>query len=427
MSEGPAFVEGGAAGAGPASPLHLFAAFGIELEYMLVDAGSLDVLPVADEVLRAAAGEIVGDWENGEIAWSNELVLHLLELKTNGPAPALAGLPALFQRDLGRLRELLAPLGGRVMPTAMHPWMDPAVETRLWPHAGGEVYAAFDRIFGCKGHGWSNLQSVHLNLPFAGDEEFSCLHAAIRMVLPILPALAASSPVVDGHATGVLDNRLEFYRRNCARIPSLTAAVIPEPVFSRAAYERDILAPIYRDLAPHDPEGVLRDEWVNARGAIARFQRDAVEIRVLDMQECPRADLASAALIVAAIRALVEARWADRERQLRWSTARLARILRAVVRDGERARLHDPEYVEMFGLHGDRQRTAGELWQHLAQELMFGPDMDRGWRRPLEVILERGPLGRRILAALGPDPGRDRLAGVYRQLCDCLDAGVLFE
>ena len=48
---------------------------------------------------------------------------------------------------------------------------------------------------------------------------------------------------------------------------------------SHAAYERDILQRIYSDLEPLDPEGVLRHEWVNARGAIARFDRGTVEIR----------------------------------------------------------------------------------------------------------------------------------------------------
>ena len=36
-----------------------------------------------------------------------------------------------------------------------------------------------------------------LNLPFSSDEEFGRLHAAIRLLLPLLPALAASSPLVE--------------------------------------------------------------------------------------------------------------------------------------------------------------------------------------------------------------------------------------
>ena len=69
---------------------------------------------------------------------------------------------------------------------------------RLWPHENREVYDAFDRIFSCKGHGWANLQSMHINLPFADDAEFGRLHAAIRFLMPLMPGLTASSPVMDG-------------------------------------------------------------------------------------------------------------------------------------------------------------------------------------------------------------------------------------
>jgi len=39
---------------------------------------------------------------------------------------------------------------------------------------------------------------------------------------------------------------------------------------------------------------VLQNEWLNSRGAIARFERDTIEIRVLDSQETPAAELAIA-------------------------------------------------------------------------------------------------------------------------------------
>ena len=133
--------------------LRLFEGFGIELEYMIVDADTLSVLPVTDEVLKSFAGSYVSDVEEGEIAWSNELVLHVIELKTNGPASSLEPLPDLFQRDLARIATALEDLGGRLMPTGMHPWMDPATETQLWPHEYSPVYESFNRIFGCQGHG----------------------------------------------------------------------------------------------------------------------------------------------------------------------------------------------------------------------------------------------------------------------------------
>src|SRR5690606_37756266 len=130
--------------------------------------------------------------------------------------------------------------------------MDPATDTRVWPHAGNEIYGTYDRIFGCSGHGWANLQSAHLNLPFHGDDEFGRLHLAIRAVLPLLPALAASSPMMDGRVTGVLDNRLAVYRENQRRLPSIIGHDVPEPVTTKARYEAEILAPMYAEIAPLD-------------------------------------------------------------------------------------------------------------------------------------------------------------------------------
>jgi carboxylate-amine ligase len=76
--------------------LGLFEAFGLEVEYMLVDGESLDVAPAADALLQAAAGELTDEFLNGEIAWNNELALHVIELKCNGPRPSLTGLGRAF-------------------------------------------------------------------------------------------------------------------------------------------------------------------------------------------------------------------------------------------------------------------------------------------------------------------------------------------
>ncbi len=404
----------------------LFEVCGIEIEYMIVDRDRLAVLPVTDRVLKAVAGDYVNEIETGTLAWSNELALHVIELKTNGPAPALAGLDAAFQHDVGRINALLAAENGRLMPTAMHPWMDPHAETRLWPHDYNPIYEAFNRIFDCRGHGWSNLQSMHINLPFANDAEFARLHAAIRLVLPLLPALAASSPVMDGAPTGTLDNRLAVYRTNARRVPSVSGRVIPEPVYSRGDYERHLLQRIYDDLAPHDPDGVLRHEWVNARGAIARFDRNAIEIRVLDTQECPAADLTFAMLIVELVRALTEEAWCGLDAQQAWDMRALEALFVAAVRDADQALIEDRDFLAAFGWPERGRCRARELWQHLIETLpSVGADPAR--RRVLDLYLRRGALARRIAEAVGPTPARDDLAAVYARLCDCLAGGTPFE
>ncbi|GIW71777.1 MAG: glutamate--cysteine ligase [Planctomycetota bacterium] len=414
--------------AGPPQRLGLFQAVGIECEYMIVEADTLEVLPVADRVLEAVAGALECEVEVGPLRWSNELVLHVIELKLAEPTPSLARMLPAFEQHVRRIGALLAPLGGRLLPGGMHPWMDPRTQTRLWPHEYSAVYEAFHRIFDCRAHGWANLQSTHLNLPFADDAEFGRLHAAVRLVLPILPALAASSPIWEGRRAPSLDQRLEVYRTNARRVASVMGAVIPEPVFTEADYHEQVLRPIYRDIAPLDPDGTLQHEWLNARGAIARFSRGSIEVRLLDVQECPRADLAIAELVVRVLRALVEQRWVEFGEQRRWPVERLVPIFLACVREAEQARIDDVEYLRVFGLQSARGVRAGELWQHLA-ELVLPPGRpgSEPWRPALETILTRGPLARRILAALGEgEPSRERLRAVYRQLAECLEQGRMF-
>jgi gamma-glutamyl:cysteine ligase YbdK (ATP-grasp superfamily) len=404
--------------------LPLFAGYGVEIEYMLVARTTLDVLPVADRLLHAVAGDYVAETEQGPLAWSNELALHVIELKTNGPAPDLAELPARFHADVRRINGLLEPLGGRLMPTAMHPWMDPHTETRLWPHEYNPIYQAYNRIFDCRGHGWSNLQSMHLNLPFADDAEFARLHAAIRLLLPILPALAASSPFAGARRTGFLDTRMETYRGNAARIPAITGQVVPETVTDQREYQAHILQPMYAAIAPLDPEGILQHEWLNSRGAIARFDRHAIEIRVLDTQECPRADLAIAAATAGVLRALVEERASPLAAQQQPATERLAALLLEVIRDGGATRITDREYLAALGIGARGACRVAELWALLLERAPAA--VAPSFAAVLEVILEQGCLAERIVRAAGREASRERLAAVYRELCACLDGDRLF-
>lgn len=406
----------------PRGSLPLLEGMGLELEYMIVDRETLSVLPVADELLRAAAGAITDEVERGPLCWSNEMALHLVELKTNGPVARLSGLAGVFSADVGRINALLRPLGGTLMPSGMHPFMDPVRETVFWPHRNRAIYESYHRIFDCRRHGWANLQSTHLNLSFHGDEEFARLHAAVRLLLPILPAIAASSPVMEGRPTGLLDTRLEVYRTNQERIPSITGRVIPEAVRSRRQYRDRILGRLYRDIAPHDPGRILRREWLNSRGAIPRFDREAIEVRILDVQECPRADLAIAGAVVAALRSLVSGRPGSAVAGDEWEVGPLETIFLATVHDGESAVIRDRRYLRAFGLGRDHC-TAGELWRHVVGSLPAGGD---GASESLGVILEHGTLARRILTRLGRRPSRDRIRRAYRELCECLAEGRMF-
>ncbi|HEX6226515.1 MAG TPA: glutamate-cysteine ligase family protein [Chryseolinea sp.] len=406
--------------------IHLFQGYGIELEYMLVDRDSLKIRPVTDELLKHELGEYGSDFENGIVTWSNELVLHVVELKSTKPESDFPALEAKFAENVSRINLILSKWNTMLMPTAAHPFMNPLSETKIWPHENNEVYAIYNKIFDCRGHGWSNLQSTHLNLPFYDDEEFAKLHAAIRLVLPILPALCASSPILDGRLTGALDTRLQFYKTNQAKIPSITGKVIPEAVFSKRNYLNTIYEKIKTDIAPYDPGEELNAIWVNSRGAIPRFDRGSIEIRIMDIQECPAADLAAVTLVIETIKALSEGFFIGLEAQMKWKTEALAQVLDQTIVHAGQAVLENADYLALFGW-GERKALACELWKHILDKLVKKGNvgLDR-YMKELSVILEKGTLAHRIIQAIDKDQSTDNIAGVYRRLSDCLSQNKMF-
>ncbi len=419
----------------------LFSCFGIELEYMVVDRDSLAVRPIVDTLLRDVAalpGAVVESesepgWPDelslGDISVGNELTAHVLELKVSQPAPSLRGLSHDFHAAVLRLAPILERHNALLLPGGMHPTMDPIREMKLWPHGNKEVYETFNRIFDCRGHGWANLQAAHINLPFAESDsptgEFARLHAAIRALLPIMPALSAASPLMDSRATGLLDNRLEVYRTNSAKVPSATGKVIPEPAYTRAEYDREILQNIYAAYAPVDPACILRDEWANSRGCIARFSRGAIEIRVLDVQECPRCDLAIAQAIVSVLRAICDGVGFDRAAIAALEVDPLHAILLDVIRDADRAVVRDVPYLRALGMPA-APCPAADLWRNLLERCAGNDPGASTWRPVIDHILSAGPLARRILRALGPEANPKAIAAVYRRLAGCLASNAPF-
>jgi gamma-glutamyl:cysteine ligase YbdK (ATP-grasp superfamily) len=241
----------------------------------------------------------------------------------------------------------------------------------------------------------------------------------VRLALPIIPAIAAASPFANARATGFLDYRLRVYETNAPQVPQMNGEMVPEPVTSRAQYERTILAPLYAALAPHDPQRLLHYEWANARGAIARFDRNAIEIRVIDAQECPAADVAIAAAIIDLVWLLY------RNATPALPSSELAKILRACVRDGERARIESARYLETVTGQASAC-TAADAWARIAARLPDAPHRAL-WQPVVDKILARGPLARRLLRAVGETPSRQALAALYEHLCECLEHGVFFD
>lgn len=399
----------------------LFEAYGIEIELMIVRKSDLAVLPISDELMKKVAGEYVSDVECGPITWSNELVAHVIELKTTAPAPTLQGLSHDFHVSVKKINSILEEFDAQLMPSAMHPFMVPERDTKLWKHDNNEIYEAYDRIFGCKGHGWSNLQSMHINLPFSNDEEFRKLHSCIRGLLPLLPGLCASSPIVEGIANGISDNRLLHYQQNQKRVPSIAGSVIPELVKSMDEYHELILSKIYFDITPYDPEGLLKDDWLNSRGAIARFGRKTIEIRVMDSQECPRADLALADFVVTVLTRMTSGDLGPLAVFEDLSTEKLKSIFDLTASRGGAAVIQDRQFLSAFGI--DRAKSANEIWQSLFERC--GASQEH--RKTLSDLLTSGTLAARIEASLAHSKSKEDVTKVYQRLANCLAENELFH
>ena len=406
-------------------PLHLFEGYGVELEYMIVNRDSFDIMPISDRILKNESDEVVNELKWDGVAWSNELALHVIEIKTAGPAKNLSEVSTELQKHAEKIDTLLKPFGARLMPGAAHPWMDPYNNVELWPHEYNPIYEAYNRIFNCSGHGWSNVQSTHLNLPFYGDGEFEKLHAALRLVLPLIPAMAASSPVADSELKSFLDFRMEMYRTNSIKIPSITGLIVPEAIFSREKYQSEVLNKMYADIAPHDPDTILQEEWLNSRGLMPRWDRNSIEVRVMDVQECPKMDLAILEWVVEITKRFISEDLYSLELQKSWHENELYPILLSTIQQGEKAVITNHKYLEIFGL-SSQSVTAGELCKHIFQELNSADSFSADTTEILNLIFEEGPLARRILNSLPQTFQKEDLMNTYYQLCDCLKYGKPF-
>ncbi|MEO8066589.1 MAG: glutamate-cysteine ligase family protein [Flavobacteriales bacterium] len=390
---------------------------GIELQYMVVDRTTLQVRSLNVTVPDDPAGTAA------DVERSEEPVGHVLELKTTKPTRNIPRYRRKFHAEVVAINGQLENRGCMLMPTAMHPFMDPATEPLMRTNGNNAVNQLYGKIFDTRSHGWSNSQSMHLNLPFASDDEFAKLHAAIRVLLPILPAMSASSPFVDGKAGGSLDMRLQCYMRGHEKLPQLVGPMIPEALFNQEDYYREVFAPIAQALAVYDKDQVLDHHSANRRGAIARFDRGSIEIRVIDMQECPGADLAIAELVCATLKSLCTGQWMSSYVQRAWHESDLLAIFKDVIVKAGAATISNTEYLRMFGIDQEKA-TVNAIWQKLFEEVSAG--LSPSCQEHIRFILDRGCLASRISKRAGKSPDHQRLLEVYTDLAACLAGDKAF-
>jgi carboxylate-amine ligase len=151
------------------------------------------------------------------------------------------------------------------------------------------------------------------------------------------------------------------------------------------------------------------------------------EVASRDSIACPRADIAGAAAVTAAVRSLVEETWCSTQAQQAWDERELGGLFREGIRDADETVIDHRGFLKSFGYPEPGRARVKELWQHLIETLLAKGDGYDEWRGPLEHILGHGCLARRIIEATGQRPSDDELRAVYARLASCLGSGELFS
>lgn len=402
-----------------------FAVAGMELEYPTVDR-DLNVVSLVEPAFRVLAGRGTSDVHLGALGFSNEIADHVFEVKTTAPVRSLREAEEVLYEGVQRFTAVLRDeFDARLMPTGMHPWFDPR-QGRLWSRSGGRIYGTYERLFDVRTHGWMNVQASHLNLPFGSERETVAMHTAAALLVPYLPALAASTPMHDGELQPNADSRLAWILEHQARIPESCGHLVPEYVDSFAGYRRAILAPMYAalDRLPHDASAI-RHEFFNARGAVFKFSRKAMEVRVLDTQECVKMDAAIAAFVRGALKELTG-------RVLAGTVVLpphelLVEDFRECIRDGSAAVVSAPHVAV------DRDETGRTDVRSVLRALLHsarkGARADEAPYLDLVArVIETGTLSERIRSALAPyadgpdDDFTEAARRIYIELMDSLEA-----
>ena len=270
---------------------------GTEHEYSINDS-CFNAVPVSDQIIKTICGSFESEILFGDVKLGKELQKHVLEFVPRFPVDDLSQLEEQLVSGTRKFYRIF-PDSYQLLGLGMHPTLT-LDKTAVWDHDEGEYYAAYDRLFDIRQHGWLNIQALQINLSYNGDKELIALYNRLRPLLPYLVAITASSPMVEGRLTGIADNRLRYYMANQKEIPRICNRIIPEKIRNVGEYcsaQEEIFAELRRRDA-----AILCEEWVNSSGLIIRFSRKCLEIKALDEQECIRSDMAVCAFVRALLR-----------------------------------------------------------------------------------------------------------------------------
>jgi carboxylate-amine ligase len=250
---------------------------GLEEEFAILDPSTLDLVPRFEELRDLA---LLRDPLLGE-SIAGELISSEIEIVSG----AGANFSDALTRQRERRRRLFALAGAESVAlgaTGTHPWADyreqPIINT---PH--------YKRVEdGLKYVAWrNNTFSLHVHVGIRDIDRAVRICDRLRPVLPLLLALSANSPYLDGRDSGLHSARTQSFTRNFPRCG------IPDAFGGWRAYRE------YIEFLVHTRSIVeFTQVWWSVR---PHFEFGTLEVRICDVQSTAPESEALAALILACV------------------------------------------------------------------------------------------------------------------------------
>jgi glutamate---cysteine ligase / carboxylate-amine ligase len=250
---------------------------GIEEEFAVLDAGTLDLVPRFEELRDTAAAE---DPVLSE-AIAGELISSEIEIRS-GRGEDLADALARQRERRQRLFSLAASRGIALGATGTHPWADYREQRNIDTEHYRRVVEGLQYVARR-----NNTFSLHVHVGVRDPDRAVRVCDRLRPVLPLLLAISANSPYVDARDSGLHSARSQTFTKSFPRCG------IPDSFGSWAVY-RDYVDFLVKTSSIVEYTQV----WWSIR---PHFSFGTVEVRICDAQSTAHESEALAALIVATV------------------------------------------------------------------------------------------------------------------------------
>jgi carboxylate-amine ligase len=249
---------------------------GVEEEFSILDPQTLDLIPRFEELRGAAASDpVLQEHITGELISSEIEII-------SGAGSELHDALARQRERRTRLFTLAAEQGVALGATGTHPWAD----YREQPIIDTEHYRRVEE--GLKYVAWrNNTFSLHVHMGVRDIDRAVRVCDRLRGVLPLLLAVSANSPYLDGRDSGLQSARTQSFTRSFPRCG------VPEVFGGWQAY-REYIEFLLRTSSIVE----FTQVWWSVR---PHFAFGTVEVRICDAQATAQESDALASLMAACI------------------------------------------------------------------------------------------------------------------------------